>query len=113
EADIARFQTELGAMGYKFQFVTLAGFHSLNHGMFELARGYRERGMTAYSELQRAEFASEAHGYSATRHQREVGTGYFDLLNVAVSGAGSPTAAMAGSTEALQFQRSPRLAAAE
>src|ERR1700730_13763090 len=113
EADIARFQTELGAMGYKFQFVTLAGFHSLNHGMFELARGYRERGMTAYSELQRAEFASEAHGYSATRHQREVGTGYFDLLNVAVSGAGAPTAAMAGSTEALQFQRSPRLAAAE
>src|SRR5580704_7975215 len=104
EADIARFQTELGAMGYKFQFVTLAGFHSLNHGMFELARGYRERGMTAYSELQRAEFASEAHGYSATRHQREVGTGYFDLLNVAVSGAGAPTAAMAGSTEALQFQ---------
>jgi isocitrate lyase len=70
EADIARFQTELGAMGYKFQFVTLAGFHSLNHGMFELARGYRERGMTAYSELQRAEFASEAHGYSATRHHR-------------------------------------------
>ena len=81
--------------------------------MFELARGYRERGMTAYSELQRAEFASEVHGYSATRHQREVGTGYFDLLNVAVSGAGAPTAAMAGSTEALQFQRSPRLAAAE
>jgi isocitrate lyase len=113
EADIARFQTELGAMGYKFQFVTLAGFHSLNHGMFELARGYRESGMTAYSELQRAEFASEAHGYSATRHQREVGTGYFDLLNVAVSGAGAATAAMAGSTEALQFQRSPRLAAAE
>lgn len=113
EADIARFQTELGAMGYKFQFVTLAGFHSLNHGMFELARGYRESGMTAYSELQRAEFASEAHGYSAIRHQREVGTGYFDLLNVAVSGVGAPTAAMAGSTEALQFQRSPRLAAAE
>ena len=77
---IARFQRELGAMGYKFQFVTLAGFHSLNHGMFELASGYRDRGMAAYSELQRAEFAAEAQGYTATRHQREVGTGYFDLV---------------------------------
>ena len=67
-------------MGYKFQFVTLAGFHSLNHGMFELARGYRDRGMAAYSELQQAEFAAEAAGYTATRHQREVGTGYFDLV---------------------------------
>ncbi len=75
---IARFQAELGAMGYKFQFVTLAGFHSLNHAMFELASGYRDRGMAAYSELQQAEFASEAAGYTATRHQREVGTGYFD-----------------------------------
>ena len=75
QATIAHFQSELGAMGYKFQFVTLAGFHSLNHGMYELARGYRERGMAAYAELQRAEFASEAHGYTATRHQREVGTG--------------------------------------
>src|SRR3546814_2483116 len=75
---IARFQRELGAMGYKFQFVTLAGFHSLNHGMFELARGYKDRGMAAYSELQQAEFASEAHGYTATRHQPEVGTGYLD-----------------------------------
>src|SRR5262252_3774769 len=84
-ATIARFQSELAAMGYKFQFVTLAGFHSLNHSMFELARGYRDRGMTAYSEFQRAEFASEAHGYTATRHQREVGTGYFDLVSLAVS----------------------------
>src|SRR3546814_19039813 len=74
---IARFQRELGAMGYKFQFVTLAGFHSLNHGMLELARGYKDRGMAAYSELQQAEFASEAHGYNATRHQSEAGTGYF------------------------------------
>ena len=82
EATIAKFQRELGAMGYKFQFVTLAGFHSLNHGMFELARGYKDRGMAAYSELQQAEFASEAHGYSATRHQREVGTGYFDEVAV-------------------------------
>jgi isocitrate lyase len=72
--DIARFQRELGAMGYKFQFVTLAGFHQLNYGMFELARGYRDRGMAAYSELQQAEFAAEGHGYTATRHQREVGT---------------------------------------
>ena len=78
DATIARFQRELGAMGYKFQFVTLAGFHALNHGMFELARAYRDEGMTAYSRLQQAEFASEAHGYTATRHQREVGTGYFD-----------------------------------
>ena len=75
--DIARFQREIGAMGYKYQFVTLAGFHSLNHSMFELAQGYRDRGMAAYSELQNAEFASEASGYSATRHQREVGTSYF------------------------------------
>ena len=77
---IANFQRELGAMGYKFQFVTLAGFHSLNHAMFELASDYRDRGMAAYSELQQAEFASEAAGYTATRHQREVGTGYFDAI---------------------------------
>jgi isocitrate lyase len=113
EATIASFQAELGAMNYKFQFVTLAGFHSLNHGMFELARSYREHGMAAYSELQRAEFASEALGYTATRHQREVGTGYFDLVNMAVSGASAPTVAMAESTEALQFRRTPQLAAAE
>ena len=89
EATIASFQRELGAMGYKFQFVTLAGFHSLNHAMFELARDYRDRGMAAYSELQQAEFASEAAGYTATRHQREVGTGYFDAIASAVSGGNS------------------------
>src|SRR4051794_22541840 len=103
EATIAKFQRELGAMGYKFQFVTLAGFHSLNHGMFELARAYRDRGMAAYSELQQAEFASEARGYSATRHQREVGTGYFDLVAETVSGGQASTTALAQSTEAEQF----------
>ena len=100
---IARFQAELGAMGYKFQFVTLAGFHSLNHAMFELARGYRDRGMAAYSELQQAEFASEAVGYTATRHQREVGTGYFDAIASAVSGGQASTVALSESTEAAQF----------
>jgi isocitrate lyase len=100
---IARFQAELGAMGYKFQFVTLAGFHSLNHAMFELASGYRDRGMAAYSELQEAEFASEATGYTATRHQREVGTGYFDAVATAVSGGQSSTVALRESTEAAQF----------
>jgi len=103
EATIARFQRELGAMGYKFQFVTLAGFHSLNHSMFELAREYKDRGMAAYSELQQAEFASEASGYSATRHQREVGTGYFDAVMTALSGGTSSTTALTGSTEAAQF----------
>ena len=78
---IARFQRELGAMGYKFQFITLAGFHALNESMFTLARGYAERGMSAYVELQDAEFAAEAAGYTATRHQREVGTGYFDQVD--------------------------------
>ena len=100
---IERFQRELGAMGYKFQFVTLAGFHQLNHGMFELARSYRDRGMAAYAELQDAELASEAHGYSATRHQREVGTGYFDLVSQVISGGTSSTTALADSTEAAQF----------
>jgi isocitrate lyase len=104
-ATIAKFQRELGAMGYKFQFVTLAGFHSLNHGMFELARGYRERGMAAYSELQEAEFASEAHGYSATRHQREVGTGYFDQVALTISRGASSTTALGDSTEAAQFKK--------
>jgi len=100
---IAKFQRELGAMGYKFQFVTLAGFHSLNHAMFELAGDYKERGMTAYSELQQAEFASEAAGYTATRHQREVGTGYFDAIATAVSGGQASTVALQESTEAAQF----------
>ena len=103
EQTIANFQRELGAMGYKFQFVTLAGFHSLNHGMFELATGYRDRGMAAYSELQQAEFASEAKGYTATRHQREVGTGYFDAVATAISGGQSSTVALKESTEAAQF----------
>lgn len=102
---IAIYQRELGAMGYKFQFVTLAGFHQLNHGMFELARGYKDRGMAAYSELQQAEFASEADGYTATRHQREVGTGYFDAVSVAIAGGQSSTTAMGESTETAQFTK--------
>lgn len=105
KATIARFQRELGAMGYKFQFVTLAGFHQLNHGMFELARGYKDRGMAAYSELQQAEFASETDGYTATRHQREVGTGYFDAVATALSGGTSSTTALSESTEADQFNK--------
>lgn len=100
---IARFQRELGAMGYKFQFVTLAGFHSLNHAMFTLANDYRDRGMAAYSELQQAEFAAEAAGYTATKHQREVGTGYFDAVSLAISGGKSSTTAMKDSTEKGQF----------
>jgi len=100
---IAEFQKELGKMGYKFQFVTLAGFHALNHSMFELARGYRDRGMAAYSELQQAEFGSEQYGYTATRHQREVGTGYFDQVSMVVTGGQSSTTALKGSTEAEQF----------
>jgi isocitrate lyase len=112
-ATIAKFQRELGAMGYKFQFVTLAGFHNLNHGMFELARGYRERGMAAYSDLQDAEFASEANGYTATRHQREVGTGYFDLVSQTISGGNASTTAMSESTESAQFDRPELSVAAE
>jgi isocitrate lyase len=104
-ATIARFQRELGAMGYKFQFVTLAGFHALNHSMYQLASGYRERGMAAYSELQQAEFAAEAVGYSATRHQREVGTSYFDAVSQAIASGQSSTTAMDGSTEVAQFER--------
>jgi isocitrate/methylisocitrate lyase len=100
---IAKFQRELGAMGYKFQFVTLAGFHSLIHGMFELASGYRDHGMSAYSELQQAEFASEASGYTATRHQREVGTGYFDAIATAISAGQASTVALQESTETAQF----------
>jgi isocitrate lyase len=103
EPTIARFQRELGAMGYKFQFVTLAGFHALNLGMFELARAYRAEGMTAYSRLQQAEFAAEERGYSATRHQREVGTGYFDQVAQVISAGAASTLALAESTEAQQF----------
>jgi isocitrate lyase len=99
----AQFQREIGAMGYKFQFVTLAGFHSLNLSMFRLARGYAERGMGAYSELQQAEFAEEANGFTAVRHQREVGVSYFDAVAMAASGGQASTTAMAQSTEAAQF----------
>jgi isocitrate lyase len=101
---IAKYQRELGAMGYKYQFVTLAGFHSLNHAMFNLALGYKDRGMAAYSELQQAEFGSEKDGYTATRHQREVGTGYFDAVSMAITGGKSSTTAMGESTETDQFK---------
>ncbi len=100
---IAKFQKELGAMGYKYQFVTLAGFHALNMSMFELASGYRETGMTAYSELQEREFAAAPSGYTAVRHQREVGTGYFDEVREVIAGGESSTSALAESTEAEQF----------
>jgi isocitrate lyase len=103
EADIANFQKSIGAMGYKFQFVTLAGFHSLNYSMFQLAKGYKARGMAAYSELQQDEFAAESAGYTATRHQREVGTGWFDAVATTAAGGASSTTAMAGSTETEQF----------
>jgi isocitrate lyase len=103
DASIARFPEELGAMGYKFQFITLAGFHSLNYSSFELARAYRARGMAGYCELQQAEFAAQRHGYTAVKHQREVGTGYFDAVNVAVTGGSSETTALVGSTETEQF----------
>ncbi|MDP9842042.1 isocitrate lyase [Streptosporangium lutulentum] len=102
DATIAKFQRELGHMGYKFQFITLAGFHSLNYSMFNLAQGYAGEGMSAYVELQEAEFAAEAHGYTATRHQREVGTGYFDLVSTAIA-PDSSTTALRGSTEEEQF----------
>ncbi|HDR7717534.1 isocitrate lyase [Bacillus albus] len=105
EKTIASFQKEIASYGYKFQFVTLAGFHSLNYGMFELARGYKERGMAAYSELQQAEFTAEKHGYSATRHQREVGTGYFDEVAQVITGGTSSTTALKGSTEEAQFTK--------
>ena len=104
---IASFQEQLAEMGYKFQFVTLAGFHALNHSMFTLASDYRERGMAAYSELQQAEFASEADGYTATKHQREVGTGYFDAVAQVIAGGSSSTTALSGSTEEEQFEEQP------
>ncbi len=102
EETIAKFSKELAAMGYRFQFITLAGFHALNHSMFELARGFADEGMPAYVRLQQAEFASEQAGYTATRHQREVGTGYFDLVTSAIS-PNAETVALSGSTEAEQF----------
>lgn len=101
--DIARFQREIGKMGYKFQFITLAGFHSLNYSMYELARGYAENGMAAYATLQNAEFDAEALGYTAHRHQREVGAGWFDAISVAVKGGASSTTALTDSTEEDQF----------
>jgi isocitrate lyase len=100
---IARFQEELSAMGYRFQFVTLAGWHLINLHTFELARGYAEEGMTAYVALQQREFALEADGYTATKHQREVGAGYFDQVLMAVTGGEASTAALTGSTEQAQF----------
>lgn len=103
EPTIAKFQQELGKLGYKFQFVTLAGFHALNHSMFELAHDYRDRGMAAYSQFQQTEFASESRGYEATRHQREVGTGYFDEVSQVITSGTSSTTALAGSTEEEQF----------
>jgi isocitrate lyase len=110
--DIATFQEQLGEMGYRFQFITLAGFHALNESMFELARGYAAEGMTAYVRLQQREFALEESGYTATRHQREVGAGYFDLVTQAVSGGESSTLALKGSTEEAQFEKDGALAEA-
>ena len=103
--EIAEFQQKLGEMGYRFQFITLAGFHTLNHSMFELARGYREHGMTAYAELQEREFASEDDGFTAVQHQQEVGAGYFEEVAMAITGGESETTALSGSTEESQFQR--------
>jgi isocitrate lyase len=104
DGEIARFQDELGELGYKFQFITLAGFHSLNEAMFELAKAYAADGMSAYVELQEREFALEPSGYTATRHQREVGAGYFDQVLQAVSNGQSSTLALKGSTEEAQFE---------
>ncbi|WP_077597271.1 isocitrate lyase [Oceanobacillus kimchii] len=106
DQEIADFQKELGKLGYKFQFVTLAGFHALNYSMFDLAKKYKQSGMAAYSELQQAEFSSEKDGYTATRHQREVGTGYFDEVAQVISGGNASTIALAGSTETEQFTSS-------
>ena len=104
DSQIAKFQKELGAMGYKFQFITLAGFHALNYSMFELAKGYNEKQMSAYVKLQEAEFAAEKDGYTATKHQREVGTGYFDEVTQVITGGSSSVTALTGSTEEEQFE---------
>jgi isocitrate lyase len=109
---IASFQKDLAAMGYRFQFITLAGFHSLNYSMFNLAHGYARRQMSAFVELQQAEFAAADRGFTAVKHQREVGTGYFDAVTQTVQGAGSSTVALKGSTEEAQFQSPPTAAAA-
>ncbi|EDO47559.1 predicted protein [Nematostella vectensis] len=113
DAEIAVFQKELGKMGYRFQFVTLAGFHSLNHGMFKLASDYRDHGMTAYTKLQEDEFAQAKYGFTAHKHQREVGTSYFDKVSIAVSGGKSSVTAMAGSTEEEQFTQKSAYAASK
>jgi isocitrate lyase len=115
DATIAKFQRELGAMGYKFQFITLAGFHSLNYGMFNLAHGYARRGMSAFVELQENEFAAAERGFTAVKHQREVGTGYFDAVTQAIQGGKSSTTALHGSTEDEQFfdSKKPMLKAAD
>ena len=105
DSQIAKFQKELGAMGYKFQFITLAGFHALNYSMFELAKGYNEKQMTAYVKLQEAEFNAEKDGYTATKHQREVGTGYFDEVTQVITGGSSSVTALSGSTEEEQFDK--------
>ena len=105
DSTIAKFQKELGAMGYKFQFITLAGFHALNYSMFELARGYKEQQMSAYVKLQEAEFSAESIGYTATKHQREVGTGYFDEVTQVITGGQSSVTALTGSTEEDQFDK--------
>ena len=102
---IGKFQKELGAMGYKFQFITLAGFHALNYSMYELAKGYNEEQMTAYVKLQQAEFNAEKDGYTATKHQREVGTGYFDEVTQVITGGSSSVTALSGSTEEEQFDK--------
>ena len=107
DSTIARFQRELGALGYKFQFITLAGFHALNYSMFELARGYKSSHMTAYVALQQAEFAAEARGYTATKHQREVGAGYFDDVTQTIAAGNSSITALSGSTEEQQFADAP------
>ncbi|NLJ61759.1 MAG: isocitrate lyase, partial [Alcaligenaceae bacterium] len=101
---IAKFQRELGAMGYKYQFITLAGFHALNYGMFDLAYGYARENMAAFVDLQEREFAAAERGFTAVRHQREVGTGYFDAVTQTIEGGQSSTTALDGSTEEAQFQ---------
>jgi isocitrate lyase len=103
DVTIAAFQRSLATMGYRFQFITLAGFHTLNHGMFDLAYAYKRQGMAAYARFQQAEFNSEERGYTATRHQREVGAGYFDEVAMAISGGAASTTALHGSTEEEQF----------
>jgi isocitrate lyase len=108
DATIAKFQRELAAMGYRFQFITLAGFHALNYSMFDLARNYRTQHMTAYVALQQAEFAAESAGYTATKHQREVGAGYFDAVTQTVTAGTSSITALAGSTEEQQFAAAER-----